>query len=418
MPSQVKNPALADQGRRNIEWAEMQMGALLRVKERFEKEKPLKGVRVGMALHVTKETAVLVKTLVAGGAQVSITGCNPLSTQDDVAAALAEEPGVEVFAHKGETREEYYDFLNRVIAFKPQVTIDDGCDLVSEIHTKHPKLIPGVICGCEETTTGIIRLKAMEAEGALKYPMLAVNESDTKHLMDNYSGTGQSTIDGLLRASNILFAGRVVVVIGYGNCGKGVASRARGLGAKVIVTEVDAFLALQATMDGFWVMPMVEAAKLGEVFVSVTGNKHTVTVAHMKAMKSGAILANSGHFDNEVDVAGLKKAAKNSRNIRPMFDEYDLGNGKVVFLAGEGRLVNLAAAEGHPSTVMAMSFCNQALAVEYGVNNRGKLTPGVHELPKEIDREVARLQLEAMGIRIDKLTAEQKKYLTSWQEGT
>jgi len=417
MRSKVKNPALADQGRRNIEWAERQMGALLKVQERFAREKPLAGVRVGMALHVTKETAVLVKTLVAGGAEVSITGCNPLSTQDDVAAALAGEKGVEVFAHKGETREEYYDFLNRVIAFKPQVTIDDGCDLVSEIHTKHPRLIPDVICGCEETTTGIIRLLAMEKDGALKYPMLAVNESDTKHLMDNYYGTGQSTLDGLLRATNILLAGKVVVVVGYGNCGKGVASRARGLGAKVIVTEVNHFRALQATMDGFLVMPIAEAAKVGEVFVTVTGNKNVVSLQHIRTMKDGAILANAGHFDNEVDVAGLKKIARKTRNIRPMFDEYDLGD-KVVFLCGEGRLVNLAAAEGHPSTVMAMSFCNQAMAVEYGVKNRGKLAPKVHQLPKEIDMEVAQLQLEAMGIRIDTLTDEQVKYLSSWEEGT
>lgn len=417
MASQVKNPALAEQGRRNIEWAERQMGALLKVQERFTKEKPLVGVRVGMALHVTKETAVLVKTLVAGGAEVSITGCNPLSTQDDVAAALALEPHVEVFAHKGETREEYYDFLNRVIAFKPHVTIDDGCDLVSEIHTKHQGLIPDVICGCEETTTGVIRLAAMEKECALKYPMIAVNDSDTKHLMDNYYGTGQSTLDGILRASNILISGRVIVVVGYGNCGKGVASRARGLGARVIVTEVNPFRALQATMDGFAVMPMAEAVREGEVFVTVTGNKNVVNTEHMKAMKDGAILANSGHFDNEVDVAGLTAMAKAKRTVRPMFDEYDLG-GKVVFLAGEGRLVNLAAAEGHPSTVMAMSFCNQAMAVEWGVKNRGKLEAKVYRLPPELDLEVSRLQLEAMGIRIDKLTPEQEAYLNSWQEGT
>ena len=417
MASQVKNPALAEQGRRNIEWAERQMGALLKVQERFAKEKPLVGVRVGMALHVTKETAVLVKTLVAGGAEVSITGCNPLSTQDDVAAALALEPHVEVFAHKGETREEYYDFLNRVIAFKPHVTIDDGCDLVSEIHTKHQGLIPDVICGCEETTTGVIRLAAMEKDCALKYPMIAVNDSDTKHLMDNYYGTGQSTLDGILRASNILISGKVIVVVGYGNCGKGVASRARGLGARVIVTEVNPFRALQATMDGFAVMPMAEAVREGEVFVTVTGNKNVVSTEHIRAMKDGAILANSGHFDNEVDVAGLTAMAKAKRTVRPMFDEYDLG-GKVVFLAGEGRLVNLAAAEGHPSTVMAMSFCNQAGAVEWGVKNRGKLEAKVYRLPPELDLEVSRLQLEAMGIRIDKLTLEQEAYLNSWQEGT
>ena len=417
MASQVKNPALADQGRRNIEWAERQMGALLKVRERFAKERPLAGVRVGMALHVTKETAVLVRTLVAGGAKVAITGCNPLSTQDDVAAALATEPGVVVYAHKGETREEYYDFLNRVISFKPQVTIDDGCDLVTELHLKHAELIPDVICGCEETTTGIIRLMAMEADGALKYPMLAVNESDTKHLMDNYYGTGQSTLDGILRASNILVAGKVFVVVGYGNCGKGVSMRARGLGARVIVTEVNPFRALQAVMDGFEVLPMNEAAKEGEVFVTVTGNKHVVSIDHIHMMKDGAILANAGHFDNEVDVAGLAKIAKNRRAIRPLFDEYDLGD-KLVFLCGEGRLVNLACAEGHPSTVMAMSFCNQAMAVEYGIKNKGTLGPKVHRLPPELDMDVARLQTEAMGIHIDTLTDEQHKYLTSWESGT
>ncbi|HDS74444.1 MAG TPA: adenosylhomocysteinase [Firmicutes bacterium] len=417
MASQVKNPALADQGHRNIEWAERQMGALLKVKERFENEKPLAGVKVGLALHVTKETAVLVKTLVAGGAEVVITGCNPLSTQDDVAAALAEMDGVEVFAHKGETREEYYDFLNRVVKAKPDVTIDDGCDLVTVIHQEYPEMIPDLICGCEETTTGIIRLKAMEADGALKYPVFSVNDSNTKHLMDNFYGTGQSSLDGILRASNILFAGKIVVVVGYGSCGKGVASRARGLGAKVIVTEVDPFRALQATMDGFEVMPMVDAVKVGEVYITVTGNKHVISAEHIRAMKDGAILANSGHFDNEIDVNWLEKNNSGKRNIRPFFDEYTIGD-KVVFLCGEGRLVNLAAAEGHPSTVMAMSFCNQALAVEYGVKNRDNLKPGVLNLPANIDSDIAALQLEAMEIRIDTLTDEQIKYLSSWNEGT
>ena len=416
MASQVKYPELADQGHRNIQWAERQMGALLKVRERFEKEKPLAGVRVGMALHVTKETAVLVRTLVAGGAEVAITGCNPLSTQDDVAAALADE-GISVFAHKGESNEEYYDFLNRVIAFKPHITIDDGCDLVSEIHTKYPQLIPDVIAGCEETTTGIIRLKAMEKDGALKYPMLAVNDCKTKHLMDNFYGTGQSTLDGVIRASNVLISGKVLVVVGYGNCGKGVANRARGLGAKVIVTEVDPFAALQATMDGFPVMPMAEAAPQGDLFITVTGNKHVIPMSAIKAMKDGAIMANSGHFDNEIDTKGLKELAKGVREIRPLFDEYNLGD-KVVFLCGEGRLVNLACAEGHPSTVMALSFCDQALGVEYGVKNKGKLEPKVYQLPEEIDMNVARLQIESMGIEIDTLTDEQIKYLASWQEGT
>jgi adenosylhomocysteinase len=417
MASQVKDPALAAQGHRNIEWAEKQMGALLSVQERFVKEKPLTGVKVGMALHVTKETAVLVKTLIAGGAQVSITGCNPLSTQDDVAAALAEIDGVDVYAHKGETKEEYYDFLNRVIAFEPDVTIDDGCDLVYEIHQNHPELIPGITCGCEETTTGIIRLQAMVADGALKYPMLAVNDSKTKHLMDNYYGTGQSTLDGVIRASNVLLAGKVLVVVGYGSCGKGVANRARGLGAKVIVTEVDAFCGLQATMDGFLVMPMAEAVKHGEVYITVTGNKHVIASKHMKEMKDGALLANSGHFDNEIDVNWLNDNNTGKREIRPFFDEYTIGD-KVIYLCGEGRLVNLAAAEGHPSTVMAMSFCNQALAVEYGVKHKNELTPDIHQLPAEIDDGIAALQLEAMGIDIDELTPEQIAYLASWNEGT
>jgi adenosylhomocysteinase len=407
---------MAEQGRRNIEWAERQMGALLTIKERFEKDKPLSGVRVGMALHVTKETAVLVRTLVAGGADVAITGCNPLSTQDDVAAALADE-GVSVYAHKGETADEYYDFLNRVIDHDAHITIDDGCDLVVELHTKRTDKLDTVIAGCEETTTGIIRLRAMEQDGALKYPMLAVNDCRTKHLMDNFYGTGQSALDGILRASNILFSGKKVVVVGYGNCGKGVADRAKGLGAQVIVTEVDSFRGLQAAMDGFQVMPMDEAVKVGEVYVTVTGNAKVISVDHIKAMKDGAVLANAGHFDNEVDVFGLEEISKDKREIRPYFDEYDLG-GKVVFLCGEGRLVNLAAAEGHPSTVMAMSFCDQALGVEYGVKYGKDLSSKVHELPQELDDHVATLQLEAMDISIDAPTEEQIEYLSSWSHGT
>jgi len=413
---EVLDMSLAEQGRRNIEWAELQMGALLKVKERFEKEKPLKGIRVGMALHVTKETAALVRTLVAGGAEVSITGCNPLSTQDDAAAALAEE-GINVYAYKGETTEDYYRFINKVIEFKPHVTIDDGCDLVSEIHKKHSHLIKDIICGCEETTTGIIRLEAMEKDNALKYPMIAVNESDTKHLMDNYHGTGQSTIDGILRASNILFAGKTVVVSGYGNCGKGVSMKCRGINSNVVVTEVKPFRALQAHMDGFKIMKMEDAVKIGDVFVSVTGNKHVISLDHMKNMKDGAVVSNSGHFDNEIDMQGLEKAASRKRTIRPLFDEYLL-DGKRIFVAGEGRLVNLSCAEGHPSTVMAMSFCNQALAVEWGIKNKGKLKPGLHNLPPEIDEHISSLQLDAMGVKHDKLTKEQKKYLESWEEGT
>lgn len=416
MPYEVKDINLAEQGLKNLEWAEIQMGALLKVRERFIKEQPLKGYRIGMALHVTKETAILVRTLIAGGAQVAIASCNPLSTQDDAAAALASE-GVRVYAYKGETREDYYRFIEEVIRFKPHVTIDDGCDLISEIHTKYPELIKDIICGCEETTTGVIRLRAMEQDGALKYPVIAVNDCQTKHLMDNYYGTGQSSLDGILRASNVLISGKTLVVAGYGNCGKGVALRGKGFGANVIVTEVDPFCALQAKMDGFRVMPMAQAVVEGDLYVTVTGDLHVISMDHIRAMKDGAILANSGHFDNEVDVQGLEKAASAKRSIRPLFDEYVV-DGKRVFLCGEGRLVNLACAEGHPSTVMALSFCDQALGVEYGIAHQDELEPKVYQLPPEIDQHVAELQLEAMDVRIDELTEEQKKYLSSWQEGT
>ena len=413
---EVKDIRLAEQGAKNIELAEMYMPALLEIRKRFEKENPLKGIRVGLALHVTKETAVLVRTLIAGGADVAITGCNPLSTQDDVAAALAKE-GVKVWAYKGESTEDYYRYIGYVIDFKPQVTIDDGMDLVSEIHKKHKELIPQIIGGCEETTTGVIRLKAMHKDGALKYPVIAVNDNKTKHLLDNYYGTGQSTWDGILRASNILVSGKTVVVAGYGSCGKGVAMRAKGLGAGVIVTEVENFKALQAAYDGFRVMPMADAAPLGDIFITVTGDINVIRPEHMKKMKPGVILANSGHFDVEIDLKGLKKISKSSRKVRPSFDEYAV-DGKKIFVAGEGRLVNLAAAEGHPSEVMSTSFCGQALAVEHLVKNRGKLKAGVIMLPGEIDDYIAGLQLKAMGIKIDTLTKEQKKYLSSWQEGT
>ncbi len=413
---EVKDISLAEQGRRNLELAELHMGALMEIRKRFEEEKPFKDIRIGMALHVTKETGVLVRTLRAGGADVAITGCNPLSTQDDVAAALAEE-GVKVWAYKGETKEDYYRYLGYVIDHRPNITIDDGCDLVSEIHKSHPHLIEDIICGCEETTTGIIRLEAMEKDGALKYPMIAVNDNMTKHLVDNYYGTGQSTIDGILRATNILIAGKTFVVGGYGSCGKGVAMRARGLGANVIVIEVDPFRALQAVYDGYRVMPMEEAAKIGDIFCTVTGNKHVIRLEHMLAMKDGAVLCNSGHFDVEIDVDSLKKESSSVRRIRPFMDEYLL-SGKRIFVLGEGRLVNLAAAEGHPSEVMSTSFCGQALACEYGVKNRGKLPPRVIQLPRELDSEIASLQLKAMGITIDSLTEEQIKYLESWEEGT
>jgi len=414
---EVKDLNLAEQGLKNIEWAQSQMGALVKVRERFEKEKPLSGMRIGMALHPTKETAALVRTLKAGGAEVALCACNPLSTQDDVAAALAKE-GVTIYAYKGETKEDYYRYLTKVIEFKPNYTLDDGCDLVSEIHQNHKHLLSDIIAGAEETTTGIIRLKAMEKDGALKYPMIAVNELKTKHLFDNYLGTGQSTIDGILRASSILFAGKTVVVAGYGQCGKGVAARASGLGANVIVIEVDPIKALQALTDGFRVMPMSEAAKIGDVFITVTGNKHIIRKEHFKIMKNGAILANSGHFDIEIDVAGLKEISLKHERIRPSFDRYTMADGRKIYLCGEGRLVNLAAAEGHPSIVMAQSFCGQALAAEYANKNKGKLPNKVIELPQEIDKHIAELQLEALGVKIETLTEEQKKYLNSWEEGT
>lgn len=412
---EVKDMKLAEQGMLNLEIAESRMGALMKIKQRFAKEEPLKGVKIGMALHVTKETGILVQTLIAGGAEVAITGCNPLSTQDDVSAALAKE-GVKVWAYKGETSEDYYRYLKNIIAFKPHITIDDGCDLVAEIHKNHPELITSIIAGCEETTTGVIRLKAMQKDNALKYPMIAVNNNKTKHLLDNYYGTGQSTLDGILRATNILFAGKKVVVCGYGSCGKGVALKADGLGSNVIVCEVDAFSALQAALDGFMVMPIADAAKCGDIFITVTGNKNVIDIQHMKSMKNGAILANSGHFDAEINIAALKKAAK-SRRVRPSLEEYTL-DGKKLYICGEGRLVNLAAAEGHPSEVMSTSFCGQALACEYAVRNKGKMKAEVIDLPAHIDDSIAKLQLEDMGIKIDSLTSEQKKYLESWEEGT
>ncbi|MEW6749260.1 MAG: adenosylhomocysteinase [Candidatus Micrarchaeota archaeon] len=412
---EVKDMGLTAQGKLNIEWAERNMPIMASIKERFSKEKPFAGMSIGLALHVTKETAVLVKTLAAGGAKVAIASCNPLSTQDDVAAALAAD-GIAVFAKKGETKEEYYKYIEEVISRSPDITIDDGCDLVSALHTKHPDKLGRVIGACEETTTGVIRLRAMEADGALKCPVIAVNDNKTKHLLDNYYGTGQSTIDGLLRATNTLIAGKTFVVGGYGDCGKGVAMRANGMGANVIVTEVNPFRALQATLDGYRVMPMAEAARMGDIFLTVTGDKHVVGLKHMESMKDGAIVANSGHFDIEIDVASLDKKYR-KRRIRPFLDEYDI-NGKKVFVCGEGRLVNLAAAEGHPSEVMATSFAGQSLACEYLVKNRSKLKAGVITLPESIDDHIAELQLEAMGVRKDALSAEQEKYLHSWEEGT
>ncbi len=413
----VKDLKLASQGALNIEYAEAQMAALMKVKARFANEKPLKGLRIGMALHPSKETAVLVRTLIAGGAEVALASCNPLSTQDDVVAALAKE-GVSVWAYRGESKEDYYRFIRKVIEAKPQITIDDGCDLVTEIHKNYPQIIKDMIGGCEETSTGVIRLRAMEKDNALKCPIIAVNDNKTKHLLDNNYGTGQSTIDGILRATNILFAGKVVVVCGYGDCGKGVALRAKGLGSNVIVTEVDSFRALQAKYDGYRVMPIAEASKEGDIFITVTGNKNVIRPEHFRVMKDCVMLFNSGHFDAEIDVSGLKELSKSQRKIRPFLDEYLMPSGKRIYLGGEGRLINLVAAEGHPSTVMSTSFCGQALAAEFLVKNKGKLQPRVITLPESIDNEIAKLQLDALGIQIDSLTAEQKKYLASWQEGT
>jgi len=393
------------------------MGALMMLRERIAKEQPFRGLTIGLCLHVTKETGVLVRTLMAGGANVALTSCNPLSTQDDVAAALAEE-GVLVWAYKGETRDDYYRFLRAVLDASPQIVIDDGCDLMTEVHTKRRDLLPHVIGGCEETTTGVIRLRAMQRDGALEMPVIAVNDLKTKHLFDNYYGTGQSTIDGILRATNLLIAGKTVVVCGYGRCGRGVALRAKGLGGNVIVTEVDPIAALQAVMDGHRVLPLLSAAPLADLLITMTGNLHVVRLEHFEVMKNNVVLANSGHFDCEIDLAALESAARRKRRVRPMLDEYLLPSGTTLYVVGEGRLVNLATAEGHPSEVMSMSFCGQALACEHLVRNRGKLSPGVHALPPDVDQQIALLQLEAMGVRLDDLTKEQRDYLSSWKQGT
>ncbi|MBI2559209.1 adenosylhomocysteinase [Candidatus Woesearchaeota archaeon] len=414
---EVKDMKLAGQGSLNLEIAESRMQALIKVGQRFAKEKPLKGLRIGLALHVTKETGVLVRTLIAGGAEVAITGCNPLSTQDDVAAALAKE-GIKVWAYKGETKEDYYRYLNNVIAFKPNITIDDGCDLVSEIHKKHQHLIKDIIAGCEETTTGIIRLKAMERDNALKYPMIAVNDNKTKHLLDNYIGTGESTWDGIKRGTNVLVSGKSVVVAGYGSCGKGVSLRAKGMGANVIVTEVDPFRALQALYDGYQVMKMDDAAKIGDIFITVTGDIKVIKTRHMEQMKDGAIICNSGHFDVEIDYKGLKAMTKSVKEVRPLVEDFTLKNGHKITCLAQGRLVNLSLSEGHPSEVMDTSFCGQALACEYAAKNKGKMKPEVIQLPEEIDNTIAKLKLEAYGVEIDQLDEEQIKYLNSWEEGT
>lgn len=418
-------PQLIQQGKYNLALAERNMGALMQLRARFAKEKPFKGVRIGMALHLTKETGILVRSFIDGGAKVAITSCNPLSSQDDVIAALQND-GIEVYGYKGETTAEYYKFLNKVLATKPQVTIDDGCDLVSEIHLNHKDLLKGIIGGTEETTTGVQRLIAMQKDGALKYPVIAVNDNKTKHLMDNYYGTGQSTLDAILRATNILFSGKTVVVAGYGSCGKGVALRAKGMGARVIVTEVQPFPALQARMDGFEVMPMRKAAPYGDLFITVTGNCEVITLAEVALMKDGAILANSGHFNVEITVDEFDKKADKKVRVRPFLDEYTFGKKtgikgketKKIFVVGEGRLANLVAAEGHPSEVMSLSFCGQALAVEYILKYEKKLSAGVHDLPAEYDEKIAQLQLDAMNTTIDSLTKRQKQYISCWQEGT
>ncbi len=413
----VKDMSLAEGGRQRIAWAYREMPVVHLIRDRFSKEKPLKGIRISGCLHVTTETANLALTLKEGGAEVVLCASNPLSTQDDVAAALVEY-GIPTNAIKGEDDETYYKHINSALDSKPHITIDDGADLVTTIHTKRSDLVANVIGGAEETTTGIIRLRSMYKDGKLKYPMIAVNDAETKHFFDNRYGTGQSTIDGITRATNILWAGKKVVVCGYGWTGRGVTMRARGLGAHVIVVEVEPVRALEAVMEGYQVMPLLEAAKVGDIFITVTGDKSVIDEPHFKVMKDGAILANSGHFNAEIDIPALEAMSKNKRTIRGFVEEYSLKDGRCLFLLGEGRLINLAAAEGHPASVMDMSFANQALCAEYMVKNRGKLEIKVHPVPVEIDKEVARLKLKAMGVAIDTLTAEQQKYLASWDEGT
>jgi len=416
MNYKVKDESLAEKGFLQIEWASKHMPVLNQIKKRFSQEKPLKGVTLGACLHVTKETAVLVGAFLAGGAKVALCGSNPLSTQDEVAAALA-QLGVHVYAWRGQTAEEYYWCIERVIDCQPLITLDDGADLVTTIHSKRTDALPNVKGGTEETTTGVLRLKAMEKSGTLRYAIIAVNDAYTKYLFDNRYGTGQSTIDGILRATNILLAGKNFVVCGYGWCGRGIALRARGMGANVIVTETNPLRALEALMDGFRVMPINEAAEVGEVFVTATGDINVIRKEHMQKMRDGAILANSGHFNVEINLKDLEELAVSKRLIRPNLEEYTLKNGKRLYLLAEGRLVNLAAAEGHPPEVMDMSFANQALCVEYLVKTE-KMPPRVHVVPREVDEVVAKLKLEAMGVKIDTLTEEQKKYLSTWELGT
>jgi len=415
----VKDLNLAEEGRKRIEWAERDMPVLRKViRERFIKEKPLKGIRVGACLHVTTETANLMITLKEGGAEVYLCASNPLSTQDDVAAALVSIYEVPVFAIRGEDRERYYSHIKAVLSKEPHITMDDGADLISTLHKEKPPFIKEIIGGTEETTTGVIRLRAMADNGVLMYPVIAVNEAMTKHMFDNRYGTGRSSIDGIMRATNKLLADSIFVVAGYGWCGKGVAMRARGMGAHVIVTEVDPIKALEAWMDGYSVMRMEEAAKIGDIFCTVTGNMNVLREEHFKIMKDGAILCNAGHFNVEIDIPALERVALSKRRVRELVDEYKMPDGRRLYLLAEGRLINLAAAEGHPASVMDMSFANQALSVAYLVKEGRNLDRKVYSVPEEIDREVARLKLKALGIEIDELTPEQRKYLSSWEEGT
>ncbi|HVP36213.1 MAG TPA: adenosylhomocysteinase [Terriglobales bacterium] len=418
MKYDVKDLKLARQGRLRIEWAEKNMPVLRMIRERFREEKPLKGFKISACLHVTTETANLMDTLKTGGAEVALCASNPLSTQDDVASSLVQDFKIATFSIKGEDNKVYYQHINSALDTKPDMTMDDGADLVSTLHSKRKDLIKNVIGGTEETTTGVLRLRSMQRDGVLKYPIIAVNDSKTKYFFDNRYGTGQSTIDGIIRATNFLLAGSKVVVAGYGWCGRGFALRAKGMGADVIVTEVDYLKAIEATMDGFRVMPMSEAAKVGDVFCTLTGDINVLRPEHFRIMKDNAVISNSGHFNVEIDIPGLKKMSRKIRKVREFVDEYTLRNGKKINLLAEGRLINLSAAEGHPAVVMDMSFANQALSVEYLVKSGKTLQKKVYVVPEKIDSEIARLKLNSMGIKIDKLTPEQKKYLASWEMGT
>ena len=414
----IKDIGLAEGGRRRMDWAAREMPVLSSLEERFRKERPFEGIRMSCCMHVTTETANLMRALQAGGADVVLTASNPLSTQDDVAAALVAQYEIPVFAIKGEDDQTYYKNLRAALDHKPQVTMDDGTDLVSTLHRERRDLLPGVIAGTEETTTGVIRLRAMAADGMLEFPVMAVNDAMTKHFFDNRYGTGQSTVDGLIRATNILLAGKTFVVAGYGWCGRGLAMRARGMGANVIVTEVDPMVALEAVMDGYRVMPMQEAAPIGDVFITVTGDLNVVDKRHFEVMKDGALVGNSGHFNVEINIPALEAMAEGKRLVRPFVEAYDLPDGRSIHILGDGRLLNLAAAEGHPASVMDMSFANQALGAEYMLKKADKLQKRVYNVPEEIDREIARLKLQSMGVQIDTLTEEQVKYLNSWEEGT